>query len=46
MDASVQSKEKALSLIKEYQDRIKALGVKRLGLFAPLPVESKMWKVT
>lgn len=33
MDTSVQTKEKALSLIAEYQDRIKALGVKKLGLF-------------
>jgi predicted nucleotidyltransferase len=33
MGTSVQSKEKALLLIKEHQDRIKALGVKRLGLF-------------
>jgi predicted nucleotidyltransferase len=33
MDAPVQTKEKILSLIIEHQDRIKALGVKRLGLF-------------
>jgi predicted nucleotidyltransferase len=33
MEASVQTKKKALSLIKENQDEIKALGVKRLGLF-------------
>jgi predicted nucleotidyltransferase len=33
MDVPVQTKEKALSLIIEHQDRIKALGVKRLGLF-------------
>ncbi len=30
---TVQSKEKALSLIEEHRDRIKALGVKKLGLF-------------
>jgi predicted nucleotidyltransferase len=33
MDTPVQTKEKILSLIIEHQDRIKALGVKRLGLF-------------
>lgn len=33
MDVPVQTKESALSLIIEHQDRIKALGVKRLGLF-------------
>jgi len=33
MDTSVQSKERVLSLIEEYRNRIKALGVKRLGLF-------------
>jgi predicted nucleotidyltransferase len=33
MDRSVQTKTKALSLIEQYQDKIKALGVKRLGLF-------------
>ena len=33
MDTSVQTKKKALSLIVEHQDRIKALGVKKLGLF-------------
>ncbi len=33
VDAPVQTKEKAVSLIKEHQDRIKALGVKKLGLF-------------
>jgi predicted nucleotidyltransferase len=33
MDVPVQTKEKALALIIEHQDRIKALGVKRLGLF-------------
>ncbi len=33
MDTSVQTKEKALSLIVEHQDRIKALGVKKIGLF-------------
>lgn len=33
MDTPVQTKEKVLSLVIEHQDRIKALGVKRLGLF-------------
>jgi predicted nucleotidyltransferase len=33
MDTSVRTKERVLSLISEHQDRIKALGVKRLGLF-------------
>jgi predicted nucleotidyltransferase len=33
MDTSVRTKESVLSLISEHQDRIKALGVKRLGLF-------------
>jgi len=33
VDTSVQTKEKVLSLIQEHQDRIKALGVKKLGLF-------------
>jgi len=33
MDTPVQTKEEILSLIIEQQDRIKALGVKRLGLF-------------
>jgi len=33
MDTPVQTREKVLSLIIEHQDRIKALGVKRLGLF-------------
>ncbi len=33
MDTPVQTKEKALSLIEEHQDRIKTLGVKKLGLF-------------
>jgi len=33
MEPSVQTKKKALSLIEENQDRIKALGVKKLGLF-------------
>ena len=33
MDTPVQTKEKALSLIEKHQDRIKALGVKKLGLF-------------
>jgi predicted nucleotidyltransferase len=33
MGASVQTKKTVLSLIEENQDEIKALGVKRLGLF-------------
>ena len=33
MDTPVHSKEKIFSLVSERQDRIKALGVKRLGLF-------------
>ena len=33
MDTPVHTKEKTLSLIEEHQDRIKALGVKKLGLF-------------
>jgi len=33
MDPLVQTKGRALSLIEEHQDRIKALGVKKLGLF-------------
>jgi len=33
MDISVQTKEETLSLIAEHQDRIKALGVKKIGLF-------------
>jgi hypothetical protein len=33
MDTPVQTKEKALSLIEEHRDRIKTLGVKKLGLF-------------
>jgi len=33
MNASVQTKERVLSLIEEHKDKIKALGVKKLGLF-------------
>lgn len=33
MDTPVQTKERALSLIEEHRDRIKALGVRKLGLF-------------
>jgi predicted nucleotidyltransferase len=33
MDTPVQTKEKTLALIEEHQDRIKALGVKKIGLF-------------
>jgi predicted nucleotidyltransferase len=33
METPVQTKEKALSLIAQHQDRIKALGVRKLGLF-------------
>jgi len=41
MDASIQTKEKALSLIREYQARIEALGVKRLGLFGSFAREEQ-----
>ena len=33
MDTAVQTKEKALSLIVEHQDKVKSLGVKKIGLF-------------
>ncbi len=33
MDIPVQTKERTLSLIEEHRDRIKALGVRKLGLF-------------
>ena len=33
VDMPVQVKEEALSLLEEYRNEIKALGVKRLGLF-------------
>jgi predicted nucleotidyltransferase len=33
MDTSIQSKESVVSLIQEHKDRIKTLGVKKLGLF-------------
>jgi predicted nucleotidyltransferase len=33
MDTPVQMKEEALALIEEHQDQIRALGVRRLGLF-------------
>jgi len=33
MDTPVHTKEKTLALIEEHQDRIKALGVKKIGLF-------------
>jgi predicted nucleotidyltransferase len=33
MDTPIQTKEKTLALIEEHQDRIKALGVKKIGLF-------------
>jgi predicted nucleotidyltransferase len=33
MDTPIQMKEEALALIEEHQDQIKALGVRRLGLF-------------
>lgn len=41
MDTSVQTKEKALSLIVEHQDRIKSLGVKRIGLFGSFAREEQ-----
>lgn len=33
MDSSIQTKESVVSLIQEHKDRIKTLGVKKLGLF-------------
>jgi hypothetical protein len=33
MERAVQSKESVLSLIEKYKDRIRVLGVKKLGLF-------------
>jgi len=33
MGTAVQTKEKTLSLIVEHQDRVKSLGVKKIGLF-------------
>jgi len=33
MDTPIQMKEEALALIEEHQDQIRALGVRRLGLF-------------
>ena len=33
MGTAVQTKEKASSLIAEHQDRVKSLGVKKIGLF-------------
>jgi len=41
MDTAVQTKEKALSLIMEHQDGIKALGVKKLGLFGSFAREEQ-----
>jgi hypothetical protein len=39
MDVSVQTKERVLSLIEEHKDRIRALGVKKLGLFGSFVYE-------
>jgi hypothetical protein len=36
MDTLALTKEKAFSLIEEYEERIKALGVRRIGLFGSL----------
>ena len=33
MGTAVQTKEKALSLIVEHQDKVKSLGMKKIGLF-------------
>jgi predicted nucleotidyltransferase len=33
MDKAVQSKDRILALIKEHRDTLRALGVKKLGLF-------------
>ena len=33
MGTAVQTKKKALSLIAEHQDKVKSLGVKKIGLF-------------
>jgi len=39
MDVSVQTKERVLSLIEEHKDKIRALGVKKLGLFGSFACE-------
>ena len=41
MDAPIQTKQKAISIIEKYQQRIKALGVKRLGLFGSFAREEQ-----
>jgi len=41
MDAPIQTKQKAISIIEKYQQRIKALGVKRLGLFGSFAREDQ-----
>jgi len=41
MDAPIRTKQKAISIIEEYQQRIKALGVKRLGLFGSFAREEQ-----
>ena len=42
MDTPVQTKEKTLALIEEHQDRIKALGVKKIGLFGSFVREEQL----
>jgi len=39
MDASVQTKERVLSLIEEHKEKLRALGVKKLGLFGSFVYE-------
>lgn len=41
MDTPVQTKEKALSLIEEHPDKVKALGVRKLGLFGSFAREEQ-----
>jgi len=41
MDVAIQNKREAVSLIAEYQDKIRALGVKRLGLFGSFAREEQ-----
>lgn len=41
MDTPVQTKRKALSLIEEHRDKVKALGVKKLGLFGSFAREEQ-----
>lgn len=41
METPVQTKERVLSLLAEHKDRIKALGVKKLGLFGSFAYEGQ-----